>query len=260
MSGLIRIIAWFLALGVVALPLIAVLNGWMAPDRWPIRHLQVTAEYQRVSVEQIRTTVAAHTGRGYFDTDPAAIRTALAGLPWVDTVEVRKRWPDRLEVLLVEHRARAHWGEDRLLSAQGVLFITPGAADVQGLPRLSGPDDRVDEVVAFYENARQQLALVGLTLEGVSLTARGSWSLQLNGGASIVVGRSTTPQVRIARLVRVLPQLLEGERRPFARIDLRYTNGFAIAWQDPLPGAGVPVRRNADRTAFNHLSISDYST
>ena len=53
MSGLIRVFAWLLALGLAALPVVAVLNGWMAPDRWPIRHLQVTAEYQRVSAEQV---------------------------------------------------------------------------------------------------------------------------------------------------------------------------------------------------------------
>lgn len=230
MSGLIRIIAWLLALAVVALPLVAVLNGWMAPDRWPIRHLQVTAEYQRVSAEQIRTAVAAQMGRGYFDTDPAVVRSALAGLPWVERVEVRKRWPDRIEVTLIEHRARAHWGEGRLVSSHGALFITPGADDVQGLPRLSGPDDRVKDVVAFYERSQQQLADTGLAIEGARLTPRGSWSLQLKGGARIMVGRSTAPEVRIARLVRVLPQLLEGEHRPFERIDLRYTNGFAIAW------------------------------
>ena len=263
MSVLIRIVAWVLALAVVTLPVVAVLNGWMAPDRWPIRHLQVTAEYQRVSVEQIRTTVAAHMGRGYFDTDPTAVRTALAGLPWVEHVEVRKRWPDRIEVTLVEHRARAHWGEDRLLSDHGVLFVTPGASDVQGLPRLSGPDDRVDEVIAFFESAQQQLAATGLSLEGARLTPRGSWSLHLKGGARIVVGRSAAPEARIARLVRVLPQLLEGERRPFERIDLRYTNGFAIAWGEPGAGEAAPgaAARQVAFTRSNPLiRIPGFST
>ncbi len=268
MSGLIRVFAWLLALAVVTLPLVAVLNGWMAPDRWPIRHLQVTAEYQRVSAEQIRTTVAAQMGRGYFDTDPAIVRTALAGLPWVERVEVRKRWPDRIEVVLVEHRARARWGEGRLLSEQGVLFATPGAAQVQGLPRLSGPDDRVADVIAFFESAQRQLAGTGLSLEGARLTPRGSWSLQLRGGASIVVGRSVAPEARIARLVRVLPQLLEGERRPFERIDLRYTNGFAIAWGEPgageapVPEAAVPAA--ARQVAFTRsnplIRIPGFST
>ena len=193
MSGLIRIFAWVLALGLAALPVVAVLNGWMAPDRWPVRHLQVTAEYQRVSADQI-------------------------------------------DVVLVEYRAVAHWGQERLISARGQLFTTPGAAELQGLPQLDGPDDRIEEVMAFHDSAQQQLAGIGLSLKGVRLSQRGSWSLQLGNGASIVVGRTALPQARLGRLVRVLPQLLEGERRPFERIDLRYTNGFAIAWGEPGVG------------------------
>ena len=261
MSGLIRIIAWLLALAVVTLPVVAVLKGWMAPDHWPIRHLQVTAEYQRVSAEQIRTTVAAQMGRGYFDTDPARIRSALAGLPWVEHAEVRKRWPDRIEVVLVEHRARAHWGRDQLISDQGALFTTPGASDIQGLPHLAGPDDRVEDVSAFYRSAQQQLSGTGLQLRGARLSPRGSWSLELADGASIVVGHTTMPEARLARLVRVLPQLLEGERRPFERIDLRYTNGFAIAWGDPdaapapVPEAGASNRAAAHPRVMARLEL-----
>lgn len=250
MSGLIRVFAWLLALGLAALPVVAVLNGWMAPDRWPIRHLQVTAEYQRVSAEQIRSVVAAQVGRGYFDTDPARIHAALAGLPWVESVQVRKRWPDQIDVVLVEYRAVAHWGQDRLVSAQGQLFSTPGAAALQGLPQLDGPDDRIDDVMAFHESAHQQLAAIGLSLHGVRLSQRGSWSLELGNGASIVVGRTALPQARLARLVRVLPQLLEGERRPFERIDLRYTNGFAIAWGEvSVPAAGLRSAQATGTTA-----------
>ena len=238
MSGPLRLLAWLLALVVVALPLVAVLNGWMAPQRWPIRHLSVTAEYQRVSVEQVRATVSAQLGQGYFDTDPAAVRRALAALPWVRHAEVRKRWPDRLEVVLVEHRARAHWGEHQLLSDDGVVFDVPGAAELAGLPFLEGPVDRMAEVVAMHERARQQLAGIGLVLEGTRLSLRGSWRLRLKGGVSIVLGRAADPELRLARLVRVLPRALAGQTRAPRRIDLRYANGFAIAWAEPGNASG----------------------
>ena len=266
MTRLTRLLAWMLALGVVALPLVAVLNGWMAPQRWPIRHLQVTAEYQRVSAEQVRATVAAHMGRGYFDTDPVALRHALGALPWVRHAEVRKRWPDRLEVLLVEHRARAHWGRDRLLSDEGIVFEVPKARELQGLPFLAGPDERMTEVVALHDSARRHLAGAGLALEGVSLSRRGSWTLRLKGGARIVIGRVAAPDVRLVRLVRVLPRVLAGESRAVRRIDLRYPNGFAIAWQEPgiggrESGVGEGARGEVGAApapgplAFRHLDL-----
>ncbi len=237
MSMLARILAWLLALTLVALPLAAVLAGWMAPERWPLRRLEVSAEYRHVSDEQIRAVVAARVGRGYFDTDAGVIGAALAALPWVDQVKVYKRWPDRIEVRLFEHQAVAHWGQDRMLSDQGVLFRVPLPDESQGLPRLVGPDERASEVLAFFEQARTQLRDAGLVPVGARLSRRGGWTLQLDNSASIVIGRSPDPQARLARLARVLPQLMAGAPRTFERIDLRYTNGLAIAWAAPVAAA-----------------------
>ena len=47
-----------------------------------------------------------------------------------------------------------------------------------------------------------------------------------------MVGRAD-PAPRLQRLVRYLPTLLAGEARAFDRIDLRYTNGFAVRWLEP---------------------------
>lgn len=232
MNVVIRILAWVLALAVVSLPLAAVLNGWMTPQRWPLRQLDISAEYQRVAQEQIANAVSRHVGLGYFDTSPSAIHAALAALPWVQHVEVRKHWPDLVEIVLIEHHARARWGQDQLLSERGVLFRAPITPDLQALPHLAGPDDRTAEVWAFYRSARAQLQGSGLEPIGARLSQRGSWSLQLQHGASIEIGRTPDPQARLARLVRVLPTVLAGEARTLERIDLRYTTGFAVLWAD----------------------------
>ena len=55
--------------------------------------------------------------RGFFAVDLEAAQTAVAHLPWVERAEVRKRWPDVLEVQVIEHMPFARWGADRLLSA-----------------------------------------------------------------------------------------------------------------------------------------------
>jgi cell division protein FtsQ len=219
---------------VIVLPVVAILNGWVAGERWPIQRLRLTAEYERVSAEQVRAAVEPQLGRGFFATDLVEVRRAVAGLPWVERVEVRKRWPDVIEVSLREHRAYARWGADRLLSDQGALFVASGADQLQGLPLFEAPDSRRLDVVARYREAQLIFTGTGLGVAGVRLSARGSWSLTPGNGARIVIGRAD-PEPRLRRLVRVLPQLLAGEARAFERIDLRYTNGFAVRWLDPEP-------------------------
>ena len=43
MNALVRLAAWILAIGLVALPVIAVFNGWIAADRWPMRQARSRA-------------------------------------------------------------------------------------------------------------------------------------------------------------------------------------------------------------------------
>ena len=238
MHGLVRFFAWVLALALVTLPVVAVLNGWIASEHWPIQRLRLTAEYQRVNAEQIRAAASAQLGKGFFAIDLAQVQAAVAALPWVERVEVRKRWPDVLDITVAEHRAFARWGDDRLLSDHGQLFRAPGGDDLQGLPEFAGPEGRIADVVAFHADALRILTGTGLVIRGARLSARGSWSLVLGDGARIMVGRSDQPKVRLERLVRVLPQLLT-ERRPFERIDLRYTNGFAVHWAPPASATPV---------------------
>lgn len=249
MNSVIRLFAWVLALAVVTLPLVAVLNGWVAADHWPIQRLRLTAEYERVSAEQVRTAVASQLGRGFFAIDLAEVQRAVAALPWVDQVEVRKRWPDLIDITVREHRAYARWGTDQLLSDQGALFTASGIDQIQGLPLLDGPNARLTEVVTLYSEAQSIFIGTGLSVQGVRLSARGSWSLTLASGARVVIGRAD-PQPRLQRLVRVLPQLLAGDARAFEHIDLRYTNGFAVRWA-PATDAPTPAAPDAAPQAPN---------
>ncbi|MGH8125951.1 MAG: cell division protein FtsQ/DivIB, partial [Rhodanobacteraceae bacterium] len=43
MKGIVslRLAAWLIALTLVALPVVGVLQGWFASDRWPVRELQL---------------------------------------------------------------------------------------------------------------------------------------------------------------------------------------------------------------------------
>jgi cell division protein FtsQ len=159
----------------------------------------------------------------------------VAALPWVQSVEVRKRWPDRLELVITEHTAVARWGDAHLLSATGVLIdLPPDGALPPGLPLLQGPVERSDEVVALYDQAQPLFVALGERVGQVELSPRGSWRVVLESGVELVVGRDDALP-RLARFARLMPALVVDEPRRLARADLRYTNGFALAWQSAGP-------------------------
>ena len=183
--------------------------------------------------------------------DPGARAGRLAGggrgqrlvnaLPWVERADVRKHWPDVLEVRIREHRPYARWGNDRLLSEQGKLFAAGNAVDMpKGLPLLDGPEARVPEVVALYNQARERLSNAG-GVQGVAVDRRGSWSITLANGTDVVIGRHDT-EARLQRFAQLLPRLVAqhpGQR--LTRADLRYTNGFALVWAELPAPAALPM-------------------
>lgn len=244
MKALLRIAAWLLAIGLVALPAVAVVNGWIGGERWPMRHLAVTGEFHQVSDAQVRAAVLPHVARGFFAVDLDAVRGALSSLPWVRRVEVRKRWPDRLEVRLDEYRPLARWGAARMLSENGELFPAPRQAS-PALPRFDAADEKAAELIAFHGDVRSLFLGMGLKVSRISLSARGSWHLLLSDGTGVEVGRGE-PLPRLRRFARMLPQLRHADPRPLRRADLRYTNGFALTWGvAPAPAPGTPSHLQA---------------
>jgi cell division protein FtsQ len=232
MTQFLRLLGWTLALALLAMPVVAVLQGWIGGERWPIRTLALQAPLKLVDEASIQAAVAPLAGGGFFAVDPDAVQAALLALPWVDSVDVRKRWPDRLEVRLTELRPYARWGEARLVSEDGRLFPLPKGVAL-ALPRLDAPDGRVEEVLAFHREARPILLRVGTDLERLEQSARGGWTITTSDGLHLELGRAEALP-RLSRFARLLPTLRRDPRqRVLLRADLRYTNGFALAWGEP---------------------------
>jgi len=247
MNAVLRIFVWLLALSLVALPVVAVLNGWVGAERWPLAKLRVHGEFKRVPAEQLQQVVLPYAKAGFFAVKLQNAQDAIETLPWVESAQVRKQWPDVLEITLVEHKPFARWGKDRLLSEQGKLFATPQKLQDLKLPELDGPDTQTEEVVALYNDARALFAPAGVDVTRVSMDARGSWSLLLSNGTEVVVGRDDA-RSRLQRFVRVLPQLAN-QQVPIERADLRYTNGFTLSWGTPATAAPANVAHSTqDRT------------
>jgi cell division protein FtsQ len=226
---LLKLIAWAIALTLLALPIVGVLNGWFASDRWPV------------------TKLAPHLGEGFFAVDLADVRAAVAKLPWVERAEARKRWPDAIELVVYEQQPFARWGKDRLINRRGQVFNVAGAESLQGLPVLSGPDDRLDDVIRFHADCIREFSGSGLIVTEVALSSRGGWALTLASGATIAVGRDE-PNERLKRFLDAWPKLAAGHTDPPAYVDLRYANGFAVRWGgasvSPINSSGIGNRES----------------
>jgi cell division protein FtsQ len=152
-----------------------------------LREVTVLGQVTHADREQIaNATRHALAGRTFLMADLDALRRTLEQVPWVRRVEVRRLWPDRLEVALEEHVALARWGDAGLVNAQGERFA---ASTTARLPLLAGPPGSEREVARRYRRFSELLAPISESPQRVTLTSRHAWQVQLTSGLHLELGR-----------------------------------------------------------------------
>lgn len=223
-----RLVRWVWALGLLSL-----LGGggyllmlW-EPRRLPVRLVTVDGALKYLSSHCLQDRVITQLDGGILTQDLAGLQTAVEAIPWVRSASLRRRWPDCLELRVVERVALARWGEGALVDADGVIF-KPEEGDIpRGLPRLSGTDQDALELVKHLVDWEPRLRALGLEIETLARDARGAWTLRLSAGFSLALGKERV-QERISRFIRVYPRLAATGMPSL--IDMRYSNGLAIRW------------------------------
>ena len=191
---------------------------------FPLRSVQLTGDVAHVTYEQVQAVVTGELRGNFFTVDLTQAREAFEKLPWVRKANVRRQWPDRLEVAVQEHRPLARWGTTALVSAQGEVFE---AAINTTLPVLQGPQGTAPEVVSHFQEFGRALEPVGRHIVQITLSARRAWVLKLDDETVIELGRENL-ESRLAGFVAAYERTVARLPRPSTYIDLRYTNGFAV--------------------------------
>ena len=206
--------------------------GMTAREQWPVRWLEIDGAFERVSAEQMRSTLAPVATGSFFTVNLAAVRAAAFRQPWVAEATVQKTWPDTVRVRIREYAPVAHWTGGRLVSGSGRAFQVPGADEMQGLPWLEGPDEQLGTVFESWQQFNNELQPIGLEIERIHLDPRGAWFVELSSGTEVQVGRGE-PEVRLRRLIQSWQTLMRDRELAPQGVDLRYTNGFAVRWPAP---------------------------
>jgi len=203
---------------------------------FPLREVKVDGELNHVTREQVKLIVGRYIQGNFFTLDLQKTRDAFEKLPWARNVSVRRRWPDRLEVVVEEHKELARWGNIALVNTYGELFHAASDSD---LPVFFGPGDGVREVAEHYGKYSQLIAATGMKVSELALTPRRAWQIKTDKDLVIELGREEM-DARLEKFARVYQTTLAGLGGNVKYADLRYPNGFAV--RRPLVAKVVPPK------------------
>lgn len=229
--------------GVASLLFVGVLLGLLAAallwlSRSPalnIRVIELEGDLQRNSVATLRANATPRLAGNILSIDLDKARAAFETVPWVRQATLRRVWPDRLAVHLSEHQPVALWlgddGNERLVNDLGDVFeANVGDVEDEKLPHFSGPDGSSAQMLALYRRLQPLLAAYQLQAESLQLSGRGSWSVELDSGATVVLGRGSEDELvaRSDRFLRTLGQVTGRFQRDLEHADLRHADGYAV--------------------------------
>jgi len=245
-----------LALGLVGLLLASGLVRLAHLPYFRLERIEVDGDLERNSLATVRANVVNRLQGGFFSIDLHKTREVFESVPWVRKAVVRRVWPNELRVVLEEHRPAAYWAhddrDDQLVNTFGEVFdANVGDVEDEHLPTLHAPLNPNPDDAAVMLDVLHRLQPVVKPLgeiDTLSMTERGSWSLELDNDATIEIGRGSPDELvdRVERFVRTLPELKRQYPAPLQHADLRYPEGYAVklrgtsTWADGTPKPVLP--------------------
>lgn len=201
-------------------------------DGYPIRSVQVEGVQDSRRQLEVQTVLQELvTGENFFSLPLQKIYRSAMGLSWVQSAAVRREWPDSVVLVIEERVPVAVWNEDVLVSSSGEPFNALQKYATETLPRLSGPVNRLSEVMEYYHSMSKVLVEGGLRIHTLSVDSRLSATVTLDNGVLLMVDRDQYA-TKLRRFVGLYQQVLMQDSRTVKRVDLRYGDGIAVQWQD----------------------------
>lgn len=208
----------------------------------PVRDVVLTKPLERAQIEDIRAGIAPAISGNFFTVDLKAIRQGVERQPWVYRADVRRQGLGSLALDIDEQVPVARWGNDGergfsvWLNRDGETFEVADSSlpkDTAVLPVMHGPLDTGEDLMARYTRYSALLAPTGRTIRQLDLSPRLSWSLRLDNGTRVELGRERTlngADELVSLFVQLYPQLVGNRAVAPTIVDLRYPAGVAVRY------------------------------
>lgn len=235
------IMRWAIAvLGILVLAAIAAWLYFLSGDarRFPVNEVEVLGTLDFTDRDELRDLVTTQTKNGFYRLDIDEIRWGVINLPWVAQAHVRRVWPDRLSIEVLEHEPAARWNDDSLISKKFELFNPPQLDNdniqraewlnyFSQFPQLSGTKGRHESVLNSYRTMQVFLQEFDVAIQALTEDGRRSQTLVLANAVTVELG-NTDIEERMRRFVDIYPRLVTPMQGRAAHFDMRYSNGFAM--------------------------------
>ena len=196
----------------------------------PIELINVSGDLKRVSIKSIDNHTNNLLKKGFLSFNAFEAKEKIESLDWVESAEIIRVWPNKIDIRIMEESLLGIWNDDLILNSSGKLYVVDQRSIPDNIPRLVGPKGSEKYVMKLFIQINNLLTGRGLYLETLTLDSRGSWSFTIKPKIEIKLGK-TEINHKLERFFLALDQSLLAKINKVSYIDLRYSEGLAVAWK-----------------------------
>ena len=226
-------ILFFLCFFIGTVHVINLFKDWVTDSKTlPIRSLVLTGKQHFVSIESINEILLKQQSKlNFFTLDINEIQHQLETLPWIYSVAIRKEWPDKIKVHIVEQTIVAKWNNKVLLNQFGeIVNVSPDSIENEFVS-LFGGEKNTSQTLDIYYKTLQLLKVSQFEIVELTNDKRNSTTILLNNGILLKLGTEQKLD-RVQRFLAVFPLIKKRyNAETIDYIDLRYDTGIAIGWK-----------------------------
>lgn len=197
-----------------------------------IKRVDVMGE-GRLRESEVRDSLGVTTGDFLFDLDTQSAQNRIESLSWVDHAVVRRLWPDRVVVQIIERRPYALWQNDgtiKVVDASGAPITDASVERYYDLPLVVGP--KAAEEAAYMHAALASYPDIAARVDAIVHVDMSRWDLKLRTvtGQEDVIWVKLPPK-NMSRALRHLAELQAGQAildREIGTIDLRLPDRITL--------------------------------
>lgn len=207
-------------------------NKMIARQSTPVTSLVISGEMPYTLKQEVVDVLGRGDLGNFFKLDVNDVQSKILSLPWVYSVSVRKHWPNKLKIYVVDQTPIALWNGDFLINQQGIAFQADTSRLKRPIPRFFAPEGSEQVALENYRNFNGLLKFSGLSIDELMLSERFAWQLTLSDGVLLNLGRQSAVE-RIQRFMDIYPQIKQNklQQQQVDYIDLRYDTGVAVGWK-----------------------------
>ena len=183
----------------------------------------------RLREEDVRRALGVYAGDYLFGIDMENAQKRVESLSWVDRAVVRRLWPDRIVVQIIERQPYALWqhqGEVKVVDVKGSAILDADAARFSQLTLFVG--EKAGEQAADIRLIMGEFPQIAPRVESFVQVSGSRWDMVLNDGQTRVM----LPEQNMRKALRQLHDLQTQTRildRTIETIDMRLSDRLTLS-------------------------------